>query len=278
MFAFGARAAPTCGHRRDEERDLFSVPDGPVLTTALGVAGGWPVPVVLMIAGMLLVVESGTLIGIVIPGTTVLVALGLWSHAAPQALGPGILIAAVATVTGAHFGWWRGRAGASVGYSSAGLLGRPRQFAATRAAQAGHWLTERGPVATTVVLACAHWASAARPAMPRMAGAAGVPYMQVGPVLIVSGSAWAATIVLLANRVGALVLTSAAAVPIVVVVLVIGSLILHARWSRANSATSPDPRRSPQHQPCPCRGGRALARPDAPTRPPNSYRADRPTR
>jgi membrane-associated protein len=77
-----------------------------------------------------------------------------------------------------------------------------------------------------LLLACGHWAAAARPVLPRVAGAAGVPYRTVGPALVVSGSGWATTLVLLGNRVGAFVVTTAAWVP---VVLVITALVLRSR-------------------------------------------------
>jgi membrane-associated protein len=197
----------------------------PVPTALLELAAGWPVPAVLAVAGVLLIVESGTLVGIALPGTTLLVALGLWSHAAPQALGPAVAVAAAATVGGAHLGWWQGRTGAA-----SGLPGRRlRRLAAARAEQASGWLAHRGPAATISLLACGHWAAAARPVLPRVAGAAGVGYRIAGPTLLASGSAWAATLVLLGNRVGAVVLTSAAALPIVLVVLLVGALVLRSR-------------------------------------------------
>jgi membrane-associated protein len=209
-----------------------------VLTALLDAAASWPVPVVLAVSGALLVVESGTLFGVVLPGTTMLVALGLWSLTAPHALAFAVVAAAAATVAGAHVGWLRGRAGAPFGRAR----GRFGRLAETRAQHAGTWLTERGRPATATLIACGHWAAAARPLLPRLAGAAGVPYRTVGPVLMVSGSGWAATLVLLGNRVGALVVTTAAWVPILVVALLVAALLLrsHAARRRAGPASVPD--------------------------------------
>jgi membrane-associated protein len=204
-----------------------------VLTALLHAAASWPVPVVLVVACALLVVESGTLVGMALPGSTLLVALGLWSLTAPHVLVPAIAASALGTVAGAHLGWWRGRAGPPV----AGVPGPVRRLAEPRAAQASAWLAQRRGPATALLLACGHWAAAARPVMPRVAGAAHVPYRLAGPALIVSGSAWAATIVLLGNRVGALVLTSAAWVPLVLVVLLVVVLVLHSRRQRRRSPT-----------------------------------------
>lgn|GEM_PF-2588723 len=92
----------------------------------------------------MLTVGSGTLVGVVLPGSTLLVALGLWAHHAPGALLPAIVVAATATVTGAHLGWWRGRAG-------------------RRGVRGGSWFADRGPLSTVALLALGHRAAAARP-------------------------------------------------------------------------------------------------------------------
>lgn len=202
-----------------------------MLTALLHAAAGWPVPVVLVVSCAVLVVESGTLVGMALPGSTLLVALGLWSLTAPHALVPAIAASALGTVAGAHLGWWRGRAGPPV----AGLPGPVRRLAESRAAQASAWLAQRHGPATALLLVCGHWAAAARPVMPRVAGAAGVPYRIAGPALVVSGSAWAATIVLLGNRIGALVLTSAAWAPVAPVALLVVVLVLHSRRQRRRS-------------------------------------------
>jgi membrane-associated protein len=197
-----------------------------VLTALLDAAAALPVPVVLGVAAALLVVESGTLVGMVLPGTTVLVALGLWSHAVPGALPAAIAVAAPATVAGAHLGWWHGRTGPIV---RAQLTGRLGLLVQTHAERARRWLAGRGPVATATLLACGHWAAAARPVMPRVAGGAGVPYRVVGPTVAVSGMAWAATLVLLGNRIGAHVLAHAGWLPVVVVGLLIVALAVRGR-------------------------------------------------
>jgi membrane-associated protein len=194
-----------------------------VLTALLDAAAGWPVPVVLAVAAALLVVESGTLVGMALPGTTLLVGLGLWTHTEPDALPLAIAVAAAATVTGAHLGWWCGRAGPS----RAPMRGT--RAISARAEQARRWLAGRGPLATAALLACGHWAAAARPLMPRVAGGAGVRYRIAGPALVASGSAWAATLVLLGNRVGPHVLTHAGWAPVVLVVLLVAALTLRAR-------------------------------------------------
>ncbi|GAA5124634.1 DedA family protein [Pseudonocardia adelaidensis] len=206
-----------------------------MLTALLQAAAAWPAPVVLVVACAVLVVESGTLVGMALPGSSLLVALGLWSLGAPQLLVPAIAASALGTVAGAHLGWWRGRTHPHV----TRLPGPVRRMAEPRAAQASAWLAQRRGPAAVLLLACGHWATAARPVMPRVAGAAGVPYRVAGPALVGSGTAWAATIVLLGNRVGALVLASAAWVPVALVALLVGALVLHPRGQRRRSPPGP---------------------------------------
>jgi membrane-associated protein len=205
-----------------------------VLTALLDTVVNWPPAAVLVVAGMVLVVESGTLVGVALPGTTLLVALGLWSHIRPDALVPAIAISAAATVTGAHVGWWRGRSGRGV--PALGGDGRHRLVIRAGAARAHRWLAGHGPVATAALLACGHWAAAARPLLPRVAGGAGVPYRIAGAPLMLTGTAWATTLVLLGNQVGPHVLTQVGAVPLGVVALLIGALVLHSRWRHKSIA------------------------------------------
>jgi membrane-associated protein len=205
-----------------------------VLTALLDTVANWPASVVLVVTAMVLVVESGALVGVALPGTTLLVGLGLWSHLRPDALLPAIAMSAAATVAGAHIGWWRGRSGRGV--PALGGDGRHRRVVRAGAVRAHRWLAGRGPVATAALLACGHWAAAARPLVPRVAGGAGVPYRIAGPPLMLSGTAWAATLVLLGNQVGPPVLTHVGAVPLVVVALLIGALTLHSRYRRKSIA------------------------------------------
>ncbi len=206
-----------------------------MLTALLDTAAGWPAHMVLAIAGGLLAIESGTVFGLALPGTTLLVGLGIWVHVAGTAVVPAIVVAAAATVAGAHFGWWRGRTG--VGPLRSGPAG------------ARNWLAGRGAAGTAGLVAIGHWAAAARPIMPRVAGGAGVPYRVVGPILVLSGTAWAAVIVLLGNQLGPVVVTHAAWVPIVLVVLVIGALVLrqHRKFPTVLGTCAPAERASTQN-------------------------------
>ena len=86
------------------------------------------------------------------------------------------------------------------------------------------WFAGRGPAARAALLACGHWAAAARPIVPRVAGRAGIPYSVAGPVLAVSGAAWATTLVLLGDQLGAHVLDVAGVAPLVALALLVAGL------------------------------------------------------
>jgi membrane-associated protein len=196
-----------------------------MLAQILAVAAGWPVPLVLAAAAVVLFAESGLVAGLALPGTTLMVALGVWAHVAGGVLAPAVVVAALATVAGAHHGWWRGRRRAD----------RPvRRFAG----RVESWFADRGSVARSALLGCGHWAAAARPIVPRLAGRAGMPYAVAGPVLAVSGAAWAATLVLLGDQVGAHVLDVAGVAPVAALAVLVGALLVRSwRSRRVSTAT-----------------------------------------
>ena len=200
-----------------------------MLEALLATAAAWPMPAVLAAVAVLMTLESGTMPGIALPGSTLLVGLGIWAELGPGRLVPAVVVAAAATVAGAHLGWWRADTG--------------RLFP-TRAMAARRWLAGRGPLATAVLLAAGHWAAAARPVLPRVAGGAGVGYRVAGPVLILSGTAWAAVLVLLGYAVGPLVVAHVGWVPVVVLALLVVGLVRYGRL-RARRSGSARERRPP---------------------------------
>ncbi len=182
----------------------------------LAVAAGWPRPVVLVVAALVLFAESGLAVGLALPGTTLMVALGMWAHVAGGVLVGTVAVAALATVTGAHHGWWRGRRRAE----------RPGHWLAGRLES---WFAGRGPAARAALLGCGHWAAAARPIVPRVAGRSGIPYAVAGPVLAVSGAAWATTLLLLGDQLGAHVLDVAGVAPLVALAVLVAALLGRSR-------------------------------------------------
>ncbi|MGH3911007.1 MAG: DedA family protein, partial [Pseudonocardiaceae bacterium] len=142
------------------------------------------------VAGLFLIAESGLIIGMVLPGTTMLIGLGLWAGTQGGSLAGALVVAPVATVLGTHLGYLRGRA-----HADAPL---PNWLPT--------WLTElvtgRGQAATMGAVACGHWTVAARLWMPRLVGRLGVPYRLFGPAVAVSGLLWASTLILLSRLLG----------------------------------------------------------------------------
>jgi membrane-associated protein len=172
-------------------------------------------------------------LAVFLPGTSLLLGLGLWSDAAGVPSAPVIAVSATATVAGAHIGWWQGRRRRGTTDGSAAPTSRRRRLVAT----AGHLLEDRGSAARTTVLAMGHWASAARSVLPWIAGRSGVPYRVAGPALAVSGAAWAATLVIAGDRLRSEGLSPAGVAPVLVLLAVLGGLAWFSRcprrrWSR----------------------------------------------
>ena len=213
-----------------------------MLRTMLDAIGDWPAALVLAGAAVVLALESGVLPGVVLPGSTTLVALGVWSAASGTHPVLPIAVGATASVAGALHGWRRGSRRRGLPGGQRWL--RARVDPAVRWARS--WLSTRGPAGTVAVLAVAHWIAVSRTLAPRVAGGAGVPLRLVGPVVAVSGAAWATTVVLLARVLGERAATGAGWVPavgagVVVVVVLARSLRARARGTTpAPAAPGPD--------------------------------------
>jgi len=204
-----------------------------VLTALLDVVGSGPAALVLAVAAVVLALESGVVPGVLLPGSTTLVVLGVWSAASDTPAVLPVAVAAAASVTGALAGWWRG-------HSRRSLRGGHRRLRARVdpvVRRARTWLTTQGRLGTVGVLAVAHWVAVTRTLVPRVAGGAGIPLRVAGPVIVLSGTAWATTVVLLARALGQRVADDAGWAPAVVlavlaVVLAVRT-IRHARRSHA---------------------------------------------
>ncbi|WP_156119004.1 DedA family protein [Modestobacter caceresii] len=203
------------------------------MSAALEQVGSWPAVLVLSVAALLLVLESGVVLGVLLPGSTTLVVLGLWSAVSDTHPALPIAVAATASIGGALFGWRQGHRRRSTGARPGRL--RARVDPAVRWAR--DWLTTQGPGGSAVVLAVAQWAAVSRTLTPRVAGGAGVPLRLVAPVLLVSGTAWACTVVLLAREVGERVATDAGLAPVLVLLAVLAGLLLRARLTRPRPVT-----------------------------------------
>ena len=201
-----------------------------VLRTFLDTVAGWPAAAVLAAAGALLLTESGTLVGLFLPGATTLVALGLWSSASGTPLPLVCAVAAAATVGGALHGFWRGRRPSSAAW----LPGRLGARIEERLQRARSWLAEHNGPGAWLLLPAGHWIAELRTLLPRLAGAAGVPARVAVPAIVVSGAGWASTVVALSRALGPRVVdhaqwAAAAVVAALLLVLAARRLPYHRR-------------------------------------------------
>ncbi|MCZ2836762.1 DedA family protein [Modestobacter sp. VKM Ac-2985] len=205
------------------------------MTTALDQVGGWPAVLVLGVAALVLALESGVIAGVLLPGSTTLVVLGLWSATTGTHPALPIAVAATASGGGAVHGWLRGHHRRTTGPPQGRL--RTRVEPAVRQAEA--WLTSTSPGHTALVLAAAHWAAVTRTLTPRVAGGGGVPLRLLAPVVVASSTAWATTVVLLSRELGQQVADDAAWVPAAAVAVLVGALLARRRLRHGSLACRP---------------------------------------
>ncbi|MCW3841785.1 DedA family protein [Micromonospora yasonensis] len=127
-----------------------------------------PAGVLLLVAAAVLAAEVGLLVGVLLPAATTMLTVGLLARAGRLDLGVALAVTTLAAFAGDQVGYLEGR-----------LLG-PRW----RGGRLGRWIGERrwrqaeALVATrggTAVL-LGRWTAFARTLVPRVAGAAGLPY------------------------------------------------------------------------------------------------------
>lgn len=155
--------------------------------------GRLPAPLVLAVAAMLIVAEAGTLAGVALPGTSVLVALGYLTRLGVLPFAGTVAVAVAAAVAGTQlsYGQGRRREGAASIHPLADRLA-PAAWARARrmVARRGAWAVAGG-----------QWLGAARTLVPRLTGWAGVPYAAFARVSVPTAAAWAATLVTLSRSV-----------------------------------------------------------------------------
>ncbi|GAB3142264.1 DedA family protein [Microbispora hainanensis] len=153
--------------------------------------GRLPAPLVLAVAAILIVAEAGTLAGVALPGTSVLVALGFLSRLDVLPFAGTLAVAVAAAVAGPQLSYAQGRRreGAASVHPLAG------RFAPAAWARARRMVARRGAWA----VAGGQWLGAARTLVPRLTGWAGVPYADFARVSVPTAAAWAATLVTLSR-------------------------------------------------------------------------------
>lgn len=206
-----------------------------MLTTLLDTVGSWPAAVVLAVGAVVLFLETGVVLGVLLPGTTTLVVLGLWSSAAGTAAVLPIAVAAPASAAGALVGWSRGHRRRGLGAAGHGRL-RARVDPVVLLAR--RWLSARGSLGAGLLVVAAHWVAVTRTLTPRVAGGAGVPLRLAGPAIVLSATAWATTFVLLARALGAQVAGGVGWATVVVLAVLVVALGVRA-WLHHRSAARP---------------------------------------
>ncbi|MFI5836315.1 DedA family protein [Micromonospora sp. NPDC051300] len=187
-----------------------------------------PPGLVLLVAAAVLAGEVGLLVGLVLPAATTMLTVGLLARAGRVDLGAALAVTTAAAFVGDQLGYLEGR-----------LLG-PR----LRRGALGRWVGERrwrqaeelvaARGGTAVLLG--RWTAFARTLVPRVAGAAGLPYPRFALVNGAAVAVWVPGTVLLGWAAGGLPpgLPAAAGVAVVAAVaLVAGFRRLRVRRRRA---------------------------------------------
>lgn len=198
-----------------------------------------PAPLILVLVGLAVAAESALLFGLVLPGSTLLVTLGLATRLGEVPLSAAMPVAIAAAVVGGQLAYLRGRHHTSRARTS-GRLHTTIERAEGMVARHGVW---------SIVIA--QWIAGLRTFTPRLAGRAGVPYRTFGVTQISVAAVWAVAFVSLGHFAGIAVqqrIGTAATIAGVVVVAV--GLVVYAVRRRTPrtapaAATAPGPQPEP---------------------------------
>ncbi|MGC0415805.1 DedA family protein [Embleya sp. AB8] len=193
-----------------------------------------------VVIALVAVIETGLLLGVFMPAEPVLLLGGLLTSTGHLALVPVLIIATSAAVVGDTLGYLSGRHRSE--RIRTGRLGR--KVGEPRWERAEEMFTRgRGAGGVTVMLG--RWVAFARTLLPRLAGAAGMPYRRFAPWNAVGVLVWVPGSIMLGRLAGS-AYPSAASVPgwigaaIVAIGVVAGivTLIRRRRRRRAEEASS----------------------------------------
>ncbi|GLW12750.1 hypothetical protein Misp01_78780 [Microtetraspora sp. NBRC 13810] len=190
--------------------------------------GHLPGPLLVIVAGLLLTAESALVLGLLLPGTGLLFALGLFTHLGVLTPATALTTAIGAALCGGNLAYYFGRRRRSLPSISplAAMVPEPawhRLRALT--ARHGGW-----------AVAVCQWLGGTRPLAARVAGWSGMPYRTFVTAHLPSAALWATTLVQIGRFAGEQIqnlisggLTLAG--PIVIGVLLLG-FWLRRRWLR----------------------------------------------
>ncbi|UGQ15164.1 VTT domain-containing protein [Yinghuangia sp. ASG 101] len=192
-----------------------------------------PPPLVLAVVGVAVVAESALLFGLVLPGSTLLVALGLTTRLGDVPLAAALPVAIAAAVVGGQIAYLRGRhhAGTLTSSRLANTVRRAEQMVVRH----GVWS-----------IAVAQWIAGLRTFTPRLAGRAELPYRTFWLTQIPVAAIWAAAFVSVGHFAGIAVqerIGTAATIAGVAVVAV--ALVVYAVRRRKSRGAASDPPSEP---------------------------------
>lgn len=208
---------------------------GPVLTDALGSLPAWPLAVLLAAS---VLAESGTVVGMLLPGTTAVIGLGVLAGVGAVPAPVVYVLAVVAAVAGTSLGWRSGRdGGAAVRTSRLG-----QRVGESRWALADDLLARRGTQAVVV----AQFVVVARTLVPRIIGMSGTPWQRFARASVPAATAWAVSLTLLGHLAGSSWdAVSALLGRAMVSVAVLAGLVLGLAWLGRTVAMHPEWRWAP---------------------------------
>ena len=144
-----------------------------------------PPPVLPLAAAGFVVIEAALLIGIVLPGASALLVLGVCTHLGLVPLPLAMVIGALAALAGSNIAYALGRTRPTAITS--------RWLSSPRARRARVLLTRFGGASVFF----GQWVVGARTLVPRLSAAAGLPYSRFLPWNIPAASAWASVMVVM---------------------------------------------------------------------------------
>lgn len=143
---------------------------------------GLPVPLVMGVVTLALAVEAGLMIGLILPGTSILLTIGFLAQREYLPLPAAIAAGVAGGVLGAQLGYWLGRRGKGLSVA-AKWTNRVAPKIWTRAnalvADRGFWAVVSG-----------QWLVSARTITPRVAGWVELPYRTFAMASLPSAAAW----------------------------------------------------------------------------------------
>ncbi|MEU5939830.1 DedA family protein [Micromonospora sp. NPDC047548] len=198
---------------------------------------GLPSLLIYVIAAIIVAGETAVIFGLLVPGEATLLLVGFLAYAGTLRIGPALLLMIGAAVIGDTLAFRSGRRyGPRLRAGGLGARVGPQRWA--RADALLGRLGGRGVCA-------ARWVAFARTLVPRLAGAAGMPYRRFAPWNLAGVTTWVGGSVLLGNLAGESYetvsrLLGRATGVVLVLLAVLAAIVLAGRWLGRH----PDPARA----------------------------------